>query len=91
MPLIIFPQATRTLINDKPPFKKGVSKIYNKLNIDCVPVALNSGNVWPKSGILSQNKIITISILENIPAGLEINDFQKKLENALYRELDKIS
>ncbi len=90
-PLIIFPQATRTLINDKPPFKKGVSKIYNKLNIDCVPVALNSGNVWPKSGILSQNKIITISILENIPAGLEINDFQKKLENALYRELDKIS
>ena len=42
-PVIIFPQATRTEIEDKVPFKKGVSKIYEKLNLICVPVALNSG------------------------------------------------
>ena len=35
-PVIIFPQATRTHVNEKVPFKKGVSKIYEKLNFACV-------------------------------------------------------
>ena len=64
-PVIIFPQASRTPIDDKTPFKKGVSKIYEKLNFICVPVALNSGDVWPKSGKLKSNKTITISILKS--------------------------
>ncbi len=89
-PLIIFPQATRTEINDRQPFKKGVSKIYEKLSFICVPVALNSGSVWPKSGRLISNKIITISILEKIPVGLNSEDFLRKLENQLYHELEKI-
>ena len=89
-PVIIFPQATRTPIDDKQSFKKGVSKIYEKLNFICVPVALNSGIVWPKFGKLNSNKTITVSILENIPAGLNSNDFLKKLEYDLYSELEKI-
>ena len=44
-PLIIFPQGTRVLPNEKPPFKKGASRIYEKLNIACQPVAINSGYV----------------------------------------------
>jgi len=89
-PVIIFPQATRTNIDDKQPFKKGVSKIYEKLNFICVPIALNSGIVWPKSGKLNSNKTITVSILEHIPVGLNPDDFLKKLENVLYSELEKI-
>ena len=89
-PVIIFPQATRTEIDDKQPFKKGVSKIYEKLNFICVPIALNSGIVWPKSGKLNSNKTITVSILEHIPVGLNPDDFLKKLENVLYSELEKI-
>ena len=89
-PVIIFPQATRTSINDKVPFKKGVSKIYEKLNFICVPVALNSGDIWPKSGILNSNKTITVSILNHIPVGLKAEEFQKKIEEVLYNELDRI-
>ena len=89
-PILIFPQATRTAIDDKQPFKKGVSKIYEKLNFTCVPVALNSGDVWSKSGKLNTNKTITISILEHIPVGLNSQDFLKKLELKLYRELENI-
>ena len=90
-PVIIFPQATRTNINEKIPFKKGVSKIYEKLNFICVPVALNSGIVWPKSGNLSSNKTIIISILDYIPIGLTAEDFLKKIEENLYNEADKIT
>ncbi len=89
-PVIIFPQATRTLIDDKIPFKKGVSKIYEKLNFMCLPIALNSGDVWPKSGKLRTNKTITVSILNPFPPGLSGDDFQKKIEEDLYKELDKI-
>ncbi len=89
-PVLIFPQATRTNINDKIPFKKGVSKIYEKLKFKCVPVALNSGDVWPKSGNLNPNKVITISILNSIPVGLNVEEFQKKIEEDLYEELDNI-
>ena len=89
-PVIIFPQATRTEIDDRQPFKKGVSKIYEKLNFICLPVSLNSGNVWPKSGKLSSNKTITISILKQMPAGLNPDDFLKKLEHELYCELENI-
>ena len=49
-PLIIFPQGTRALPNERPPFKKGVSRIYEKLKISCQPIAINSGYVWAKSG-----------------------------------------
>ena len=87
---MIFPQATRTLVHEKQPFKKGVSRIYEKLKFMCIPVALNSGNVWPKSGKLTTNKTITVSILEHIPPGLDNADFIKKLEENLYRELENI-
>ena len=47
-PLIIFPQGTRVLPNERPQFKKGASRIYEELKIFCQPVAINSGYVWPK-------------------------------------------
>ena len=49
-PLIIFPQGTRVLPNERTPFKKGASTIYEKLKITCQPIAINSGYVWPKKG-----------------------------------------
>ena len=44
-PLLIFPQGTRVKIGDEVPFKKGVGRIYEALNISCIPIALNSGSV----------------------------------------------
>tara|TARA_B100001173_G_C15958831_1_gene534705 strand:+ start:581 stop:1282 length:702 start_codon:yes stop_codon:yes gene_type:complete len=90
-PLIIFPQGTRVLPEDRTPFKKGASRIYEKLKINCLPVAINSGYVWPKKGIKKSNKIITISILKPISAGLDKNEFLKILENNIYNELDIIN
>ena len=90
-PLIIFPQGTRVLPNDRPPFKKGASRIYEELNIICQPVAINSGYVWPKSGSKSKNKTITISILKPIPTGFSKEEFIKTLEKNIYLELDLLN
>ena len=90
-PLIIFPQATRVSPNDRSPFKKGVARIYDTLKIYCQPVAINSGNVWPKNGFKKPNQEITISILKPIMPGLDKNNFLKKLEEEIYLELDLIN
>ncbi len=90
-PLIIFPQGTRVPPNERPSFKKGVSKIYEKLNIACQPVAINSGYVWPKKGTKKSNKTITISILKPIPVGLPKEEFIKILEKNIYSELDLLN
>ena len=90
-PLIIFPQATRVLPDERPPFKKGTARIYDELKIYCQPVAINSGKVWPKKGPKVYNKIITVSILKPLEPGLPKIDFLKKLENIIYLELDRIN
>ena len=90
-PLIIFPQATRVLPNERPPFKKGVGRIYEKLKIICQPIAINSGFVWPKKGKKNINREIIISILKPIETGMNKEVFIKILEQKIYSELDVIN
>ena len=90
-PLLIFPQGTRVKLEDKVPFKKGVGRIYEALNISCVPVALNSGKVWPKHGIIKHPGKITVSFLKPIKPGLNRDEFIKNLEAQIYNEIKNIS
>ena len=90
-PLIIFPQATRVLPSERPPFKKGSFRIYDEFKISCQPVAINSGYVWPKIGKKNMNKEITVSILEPIEPGLSKEEFTSELEKKIYTELDKLN
>ena len=89
-PLIIFPQGTRVSPNERPSFKKGAARIYEELKISCQPVAINSGYVWPKNGKMLSNKNITISILPPIKAGIDKDEFVRKLEMDIYSELNRM-
>ncbi len=89
-PLIIFPQGTRVTPDEKVPFKKGVGRIYKELNVQCQPIAINSGKVWPKSGELKPNQTITVSILKPIDTGMNEKEFISLLEKEIYREQDSI-
>ena len=90
-PLIIFPQGTRLTSEDRTPFKKGASRIYDELKIKCQPLAINSGNVWPKKGKMKSNKNLTISILKPIESGLGKDIFLQKLQQNIYFELDSLN
>ena len=89
-PLLIFPQGTRVPYKDRPPFKKGASRIYDALKLPCVPIALNSGKVWPKNSFNKYPGNITISFLNPIEPGLEKNKFLEKLQTEIYKEIDLI-
>tara|TARA_B100001093_G_scaffold286873_1_gene274084 strand:- start:639 stop:1346 length:708 start_codon:yes stop_codon:yes gene_type:complete len=88
-PLLIFPQGTRVKFDEQPPFKKGVGRIYNSLNLPCIPVALNTGKVWPKNSFMKYSGDIHISFLEPIMPGKEKNDFVKEIEEKIYSEIKK--
>ena len=90
-PVIIFPQGTRVKPEERPPFKKGVARIYEELKISCQPIAINSGYVWPKKGFKTPFKQITISILPSINYGTDKNVFIFDLEKIIYNELNRIN
>ena len=88
-PLLIFPQGTRVKFNEQPAFKKGVGRIYNSLSLPCIPVALNTGKIWPKSSFIKNSGDIHISFLEPIMPGKGKNDFMKEIEEKIYSETKK--
>ena len=88
-PLLIFPQGTRVKHDEQPPFKKGVGRIYKALNLPCVPVALNTGKVWPKNSFLKYPGDIHISFLEPIMSGKNNEEFVKDIENKIYTQIKK--
>jgi len=79
------------LPDERPPFKKGASRIYEELKITCQPVAINSGYVWPKKGLKNSHRTITISILKPISAEFSKEEFIKILEKDIYSELDLLN
>ena len=90
-PLLIFPQGTRVKLEDQPPFKKGVGRIYKALNLPCIPVAHNTGKVWPKNSFMKYPGNIHISFLEPILSGKDNEEFVKDIENKIYTEIKKFS
>ena len=90
-PLLIFPQGTRVKLDERPPFKKGVGRIYKALDLPCIPVALNTGKVWPKNSFMKFPGDIHISFLEPIMSGKDSEEFTKDVENQIYAEIRKFS
>tara|TARA_B100000963_G_scaffold324164_1_gene309474 strand:+ start:81 stop:722 length:642 start_codon:yes stop_codon:yes gene_type:complete len=90
-PLLIFPQGTRVKFNEYPSFKKGVGRIYKSLDLPCIPVALNTGKVWPKNSFMKYPGDIHISFLDPITSGKDIDEFTKDIENKIYTEIRKLS
>ena len=87
-PLLIFPQGTRVPYKERPDFKKGVARIYESLKLPCVPVALNTGKIWPKNSFNKYPGKITISFLSPIEPGLNKEEFLKRLQQIIYNEID---
>jgi len=89
--LIIFPQGTRKDYKDRSKFKKGFARIYNDFQINCLPIAINSGKTWPKSSFLKSKQNITVSILKSFEPGKDVEKFSTEVEDLIYKELDLIN
>ena len=68
--LIIFPEGTRRAAGAAPAYKFGVARLYAATGAPCLPVALNSGLVWPRRSFLRHPGVVRVEILDPIPPGL---------------------
>ena len=48
--VLIFPEGTRVKPGERPPLKAGFAGLYRMLGLPVVPVALDSGRLWPRRG-----------------------------------------
>lgn len=68
--IVVFPEGTRSAPGSPPAYKSGVGHLYTALQLPCVPVALNSGLLWPRRGFLRPAGIVSVRILPAISPGL---------------------
>ena len=84
--VVIMPEGTRRAPDDPPDYKPGAAALYGKLDVPCVPFALNSGLFWPRREFLRRPGTIVISFLDPIPPGLPRKTFQSRLETEIEGE-----
>jgi len=90
-PVIIFPQGTRTAIGDKSePYRSGIAKIHKEVNVPIIPLALNSGLVWPKNSFTKYPGVVTYKFMPAIEGDIPTSELMEKLENIIETETDKL-
>jgi 1-acyl-sn-glycerol-3-phosphate acyltransferase len=81
-PVILFPEGTRVAHGEKPPLRAGFAGLYKALGLPVVPVALDSGKVWPR-GFIRYPGVVTMKVGETIPPGLPREEVEKRVHEAI--------
>jgi 1-acyl-sn-glycerol-3-phosphate acyltransferase len=81
--ILVFPEGTRRAPDAAPDYKSGATALYLRLNVPCVPFALNSGLFWPRRKLLRRPGTIVVEFLPAIPPGLSRREFERRLIEAI--------
>ena len=81
--VVIFPEGTRRPPVAEPIYKPGISYLYSKADVACVPLALNSGLFWPRRSLRRIPGTIVVEALDPIAPGLDRKFFAAQLESVL--------
>lgn len=81
--IVIYPEGTRRPVGATPQYKHGASRLYERLALPCVPVAVDTGVFWPRGTLERRQGTAVIEFLEPIPAGLPRDSFQKLLRERI--------
>lgn len=69
--LILFPEGTRVPHGERAPLRAGFAGLYRQIGLPVVPVALDSGRLWPRRSFLKRPGVITFRFGEPIEPGLD--------------------
>ncbi len=81
--MLIFPQGTRVAPGAEQPYEIGVFALYEATGLPVVPVALNSGHVWPRNSWLKYPGCVTVEFLQPIEPGLDRKHFMAVLKQRI--------
>lgn len=81
-PIILFPEGTRVPHGERPPLRAGMAGLYKILGLPVIPVALDSGKLWPR-GFVKRPGIVTMKVGAEIPAGLPREELEARVHAAI--------
>ncbi len=81
-PLLIFPEGTRVPPGERPLLRPGFAGLYRAAGLPVVPIALDSGQVWPRRGA-KQAGVVTMRFGTSIPPGLPRADIEARVHAAI--------
>jgi 1-acyl-sn-glycerol-3-phosphate acyltransferase len=80
--VLIYPEGTRVPPGEAPELQSGFAGLYRALGLPVVPVAVDSGRLWPK-GLLKQPGVIRFKVGEVIPPGLARQEIESRVHAAI--------
>lgn len=81
-PVVIFPEGTRVGVGETPALAAGFAGLYKMLKLPVVPVALDSGSVWPKS-FIKYPGTVHMKVASPIPPGLPRDEVEQRVHAAI--------
>ena len=82
-PIAIFPEGTRVEPGEQPPLQPGFAGRYRSLGLPVVPIALDSGRLWPRGEFARRPGVVTMRVGETIPPGLPRRDVEAEVHRAI--------
>jgi 1-acyl-sn-glycerol-3-phosphate acyltransferase len=82
-PVMIFPEGTRVLPGEQPELQPGFAGLYKMLALPVVPIALDSGRVWPRRSFVKFPGRVTMKVGETIPPGLPRKEIEARVHAAI--------
>jgi 1-acyl-sn-glycerol-3-phosphate acyltransferase len=82
-PITIFPEGTRVQPGEKPPIRPGFAGLYRSLNLPVVPIALDSGRLWPRGAFIKRPGVVTFRFQQTIPPGLPREEAEARVHAAI--------
>ncbi|MEC5215723.1 1-acyl-sn-glycerol-3-phosphate acyltransferase [Actimicrobium sp. GrIS 1.19] len=90
--VIMFPEGTRTSVGSQGKYKVGGARLAVETNTLVVPIAVNSGECWPKNSFIKKPGLITVSIGQPIsPQGKDAAGLMQEVEKWIESEMRVIS
>lgn len=90
--IIMFPEGTRTPVGSQGKYKSGGARLAVRTGTPVVPMAVNSGECWPKKRFVLTPGLITVSIGRPIPvAGREVDEVNSEVERWIEAEMRRLS
>lgn len=81
--LTIFPEGTRRNVDAPPDYKLGLTLVYENANVPVIPIAMNSGLVWPRRKFLRYPGKVIVEVLPHIPPGLPREEFKARIQESV--------
>lgn len=88
--IMIFPEGTRSQPGKPATYQRGITALYDKLQVPVIPIALNSGLFWGRKSFLKTPGLIIMEFLPPIQPGLSKDEFMEKLIDQIETATQKL-